>query len=392
MNKKLLAEEVIAYLLQHEATNASDFALKKHPFGTISSKELTQQLVGFQKSKKKLPTWYTTKNILFPPKINLEQTSSENTAMYKASLVSGENMIDITGGFGIDSYFFSKKVSHLFYCELNSDLQQLAHHNFKALGVSNIDSKCINGIEVLKQNSHLDWVFIDPSRRSNTKGKVFLLKDCLPNVSAMMPFIFNHSKNVLIKTAPIFDITQGFRELQHIKEVHIVAIENEVKELLWVLEKGFTGEVTYVCASLEKERNHIYKISDNELKTAKASFGTLSNYLYEPYAVFMKLGGFNWVSSYFKLEKLQEMSHLYTSKQLVEFPGKRFNVIQTYAYNKQAIKELSGGKASVVTRNFKLTVSMLRKKMKLKEDDMRFLFFTTDITGKQIIVDCERIF
>ncbi len=391
MNKYLLSKEVIEYLRQHESSNPNDFALKKHPFEIVNAKELTQQLVGIQKAKKKLPTWYNTTGILFPPKLNIEQTSSEKTAAYKASLVSGSKMIDITGGFGIDSYFFSKQVESLTHCELNQEIHELAAYNFQVLGSENIISKCTDGVEFMKFSNDWDWVYIDPSRRSYAKGKVFLLEDCLPNVVDLMDTIFDHAQNILIKTAPIYDITEGLRVLKHIKEVHIVALDNEVKELLWLLEKDFEGEVTFVCTSIEKKKTYTYRIPFSEIETSRASFSTAASYLYEPFAVFMKLGGFAWVSSYFKLNKLHSMSHLYTSSERVDFPGKTFEVNEVLPYNKAAIKKFSKESASVVTRNFKIKANELRKKLKLKEDDQRFLFFTTGIDGKQLVIDCQRI-
>ncbi len=391
MNTALLADEVRSYLLKYVSSNPSDFALKKHPFDTISTKELTQQLVGLQKTKKKLPTWYTSKGILFPPKLNLEQTSSEKAAAYKASLVSGSNMIDITGGFGIDSYFFSKNISHLFHCELNEELQSIASHNFEILGVGNIVSNCVDGLVQLQGSNNWDWVYVDPSRRSDAKGKVFLLQDCLPNVVDMMSDIFSYTKNVLIKTAPIFDISEGIRVLKHVKEIHIVAVDNEVKELLWILEKDFESDLTFVCTSLEKDQEYNYRIPSKEVVDSNARFSEVGTYLYEPFSVFMKLGGFDWISSHFDLHKLHKMSHLYTSSECIEFPGKTFSVKEVYQYNKKTIKQLSSSKASVVTRNFKIKANDLRKKMKLKEDDQRFLFFTTNIEGKPLVIDCSRV-
>lgn len=392
MNESLLTAEIREYLLEHEFVNSNDFALRKHPFKGVTTKELTQQLVGLQKSKKKLPTWYANKQILFPPKLNLEQTSSEKAAAYKASLVSGSKMIDVTGGFGIDSYFFAQQISALQHCELNVDLHALAAHNFKVLGVENITSICGDGVEALRQQSDLDWVYIDPSRRNTTKGKVFLLEDCLPNVVDMIDFIFNHSQSILIKTAPIYDITEGLRVLENVKEIHIVAVDNEVKELLWVLEKDFEGEICFIPTSIEKKETYSYTVPCFELKNSQAIYGEVGTYLYEPFAVFMKLGGFDWVSKNFELEKIHTMSHLYTNDEFIRFPGKAFKVEEVLPYNKASVKQLSGKRASVVTRNFKINATDLRKKMKLKEDDKRFLFFTTNVHNKQIIVDAKRIF
>ena len=391
MNKLLLNTDVYNFLVENEHNSATNIILKGSPFKGITSQELAQQLVGYQKSKKKLPTWYASNEVLYPPSLNLEQTSSEETAKYKSNLVSGNVLVDGTGGFGIDSFYFSKKMQQVIHCDLNAELQELAKHNFNVLNAKNITSLNADGIQTALETNKIDWLYIDPSRRNDTKGKVFFLNDCLPNVPEIQEECFKKVTNILVKTAPILDISVGLSELKNVKEIHIVATSNEVKELLWVLEKDYVGEPQVKAVNINKLKTIYVELSLKAEENAKATLTKVSNYLYEPYSAVMKTGAFNWLSQKYKVNKLQANSHLYTSRELISFPGKVFKVTNVFIYNKKAMKPLLGIKANVVTRNFKLKVADLRKKYKIKEGDNRFLFFTTNLENKQIVIDCTKI-
>ena len=236
MNLALLQPQVRDYLLVHLHENAASFILKSHPFD-ISSQELAQQLIGLQKAKSKFPILFKNEQILYPPKVNLEQTSSWETAIYKANLVKGDSMMDLTGGFGIDDIAFAKAYSTTIHIELNPELQELAAHNFKALG-THIQSFQNDGISFLKStNDSFDLIYIDPSRKTETTSKAILLTDYEPNVIDHLDLLFEKSDQVLIKTSPMLDITAGMQQLKNVAEIHVVAIKNEVKELLWLLRK-----------------------------------------------------------------------------------------------------------------------------------------------------------
>uniref|UniRef100_UPI00404899C9 hypothetical protein n=1 Tax=Flavobacterium sp. TaxID=239 RepID=UPI00404899C9 len=240
----ILHNDIQDFINENLNTDSTKLALKKNPFPEVSYAEIINQIIAKKKAKDKLPTWFSKENIIYPEKISMEQTSSETTAKYKASLVSGEKLIDCTGGFGIDDYYFSKVFKSLIHCELNSDLSKIVKHNFKVLNATNI--KCYQGdsTEFLK-NYHaepveaqkFDCIYIDPSRRNDTKGKVFMLADCLPNVVELQDFYYQFTNTLLIKTAPILDLHAGLLELKNVAEIHVVAVDNEVKELLWKIEK-----------------------------------------------------------------------------------------------------------------------------------------------------------
>jgi hypothetical protein len=209
-------------------------ALQKNPFPETEWISILNQVEAKSKAKLKLPTWFATENIIYPSKISVEQTSSEKTATYKASLISGESLIDLTGGFGVDDFHFAKKIKTVTHCEINPELSQIVKHNLEQLNVKNINCYSGDSLATLAElNTKWDWIYIDPSRRNDAKGKVFMLKDCSPNVPENLDLLFLHSNSILIKTAPLLDISAGLLELKNVKTIHIVALENEVKELIF---------------------------------------------------------------------------------------------------------------------------------------------------------------
>jgi 16S rRNA G966 N2-methylase RsmD len=391
LNNSILHPEVQNYIDEHLNSDVSKILFKGTNFQSVSTPEVVEQIAAKKKSKEKLPTWFSTKNIYYPNKLNIEQTSSETTAKYKADLISGSSIIDLTGGFGVDSYYFSKKASQVVHCEINKNLSEIASHNFKLLEASNIETIAENGIDYLmKSDQNFDCIYIDPSRRNDAKGKVFLLKDCLPNVPENIEFLFEKSTVILIKNSPILDITSAINELKYVKEIHVVAVHNEVKELLYILEKNYKNSIEIKTINILKNKNQLF---DFKLDTDKNStFSLVKKYVYEPNASIMKSGGFNEVSAQFKIDKLHQNSHLYTSEKLINFPGRRFEVLHTIPFDKKQLKKLiPSGKANITTRNFPQTVAQIRKKTGLKDGGEIYLFFTTDINNKHLVIVCQKI-
>lgn len=392
MDKQLLQPEIQDFINESLTANFSKLALQKNPFPEIAWSDILTQLGCKIKAKEKLPTWFNSENILYPSKISLEQTSSEITAKYKANLVDGKTLIDLTGGFGIDDYYFAKKINRVVHCELKQELSAIVNHNLTPLKVSNIE--CINkdsSLVLRELNQQFDWIYIDPSRRNDAKGKVFMLKDCLPNVPENLDFYFTFSKNILIKTAPILDISAGFLELKNVKEIHIVAINNEVKELLWLIERGFVSNTTIKTINFNKETEEKFDFNLNELPENN-SYSLPQEYLYEPNSAILKSGAFDLIPSRFNLEKLHQHSHLYTSSQLIEFCGRRFEIKKSFEYNKKEMKEyLENKKANITTRNFPETVEHIRKKWKIKDGGDTYTFFTTDMKNTKIVLICAKI-
>lgn len=392
MNQDLLKSEVQKFINESLEVNFSKIALLKNPFPEISWTEILTQIASKAKAKTKLPTWFNTDNILYPSKLSIEQTSSEITANYKTKLISGESIIDLTGGFGIDDYYFAKVFSKVIHCELKQELHDIVKNNLLSLSVENIECHYGDSLDVLKNlNLKFDWIYVDPSRRNDAKGKVFMLKDCLPNVPENLDLYFTFSDNILIKTAPLLDISAGLSELKNVLEIHVVAINNEVKELLWILKKGFLGSQKIKTINITKSKDEIFDfdlVNNDDLPT----FSEPKKYLYEPNSVILKSGGFNNLAINYKLSKLQQHSHLYTSDELIEFPGRSFKINRIFEYNKVNMKEfLINSKANITTRNFPESVEELRKKWKIKDGGELYSFFTTDKNNRKIVLICVKI-
>jgi 16S rRNA G966 N2-methylase RsmD len=255
LNLAILRPDVQKFINDNLQFDSIKLILKGSPFDALSIQEIANQIIAKQKSEKKLPTWFSTKNIYYPEKISIEQTSSEITAKYKSELVSGNSIIDITGGFGIDCFYFSKKFKKVIHCEINDDLSTIVKYNYQQFGIHNIDTFSGDGIKYLKNTAaFFDCMYIDPSRRNDVKGKVFLLQDCLPNVPENIDFLFTKTTQILLKNSPILDITNAINELKFVKEVHVIAIKNEVKEVLFLLEKEYINGITIKTSNIEKNK------------------------------------------------------------------------------------------------------------------------------------------
>jgi hypothetical protein len=391
MDQSILAKEIQDFIRNHIEVDVNLLALQKHKFLNTDFSAILNQIAAKQKAKTKLPTWFNTENIIYPAKISVEQTSSERTAAYKSQWVSGEFLMDLSGGFGVDDFYFAQKITQVFHCEIKPELSAIVKHNFAQLKATNI--QCFSGDSyaiLIAQKPALDWIYIDPSRRNEAKGKVFMLKDCLPNVPENLDFYFGFAANIMIKTAPLLDITAGLSELKNVKAIHIVALENEVKELLWILEKNYVGSTQIVSANLLKTKTEEFCFElDSE---HQASFGLPQKYLYEPNAAIMKSGGFDLVSSRFGLDKLHQNSQLYTSEMLIDFPGRRFEIQQQIGYNRNEMKPLlENQKANLTTRNFPDSVESIRKKWKIKDGGNLYCFFTTDKNNHKIVLLCSKL-
>ncbi|WP_406683534.1 class I SAM-dependent methyltransferase [Seonamhaeicola sp. MEBiC1930] len=390
MNLDILNTEIQNFISENLNADITKLLLKGTSFDNVDTKSIIEQIEAKNRCKSKLPTWFNSKNIYYPNKLNIEQTSSEIAAKYKSELVSGDSIIDLTGGFGVDCFYFSKRFKNVTHCELNTELSNIVKYNYQQLSANNIDVFHTDGIKHLKTNhKKFDWIYIDPSRRHDSKGKVFFLKDCLPNVPEHLDVLFNISNNILIKTSPLLDISVGINELKHIKAIHVVAINNEVKELLWELENNYDNTIKIKTVNIKKKQKETFSFVFNSNKTPTTYSKPLS-YLFEPNSAILKSGGFNEISNQLNVLKLHQHSHLYTTDTLIDFPGRAFKIIKVVSYNKKEFKKLNITNANLTTRNFPETVQQIRKKLKIKDGGNLYLFFTTDNTNSKIIIVCQK--
>ncbi len=392
MNKAILNPEVQQFIQDNLRKDISKLILKGSPFKVISIQELATQILGLIRAESKLPTWFKTEGILFPHNLNLEQTSSEITAKYKSELIEGEVLVDITGGFGIDDLYFAKRFKKVIHCELDAELSELASHNFHVLGATNIDTFSVNGLSYLENTSEkIDWIYIDPTRRDDHGGKVFLLEHCTPNVPLNLKFLFSKAGNILVKTSPLLDISLGINEFRKVIAIHIIAVNNEVKELLWVLNRNISSEIKIKTVNITKKDTQIL---ESILVGAQASydFKLPLKYLYEPNAAIMKSGLFRVLAEETGTFKLHSNSHLYTSEELKAFPGRSFEILNILPYHKKTLKRtLKLKKANVTTRNFQRSVSEIRKELKLEDGGDHYLFFTTNFNEDKIVLVCKKV-
>jgi 16S rRNA G966 N2-methylase RsmD len=392
MNNKLLAKAVQEYISANLNADVNQIALAKSPFEGITAAELATQITAKKKSEKKLPTWFNTSDIYYPPVLSIEQTSSEITAKYKSKLAKGNTLIDITGGFGIDSYYFSKSVKAVTHCEINPELSAIAKHNAQALQATNIEFKAEDGIAyAMASDTSFGTIYVDPARRAE-KGKVFMLKDCTPDIASNLDTLLEKSSRIIIKTAPLLDISAGLSELKQVSEIHIVSVKNECKELLWIIDKDYKGDTKIIAVTLnngiEKDFSFYRSASNGSIQFINDL--TTGDYLYEPDAALLKSGAFNLIGTTYNLLKLHPQTQLFSSAMVnKDFPGRIFKIeaVLTTA----ALKKQENLKGNVIVRNYPAKPEDLVKKYKIKADQNQFLIFTKVGNGENIVVKASII-
>ena len=394
----MLSEAIKAFIEEHKDDDVHQLLLSSQVLQGEDLRIAVQQIDGRQRIKQKLPSWYHNSSIYYPVHLSLEQCSSELTARYKEQLIKGDSLVDLTGGFGVDTTCLARNFKRVTYVEQNESLALIAQANFKAFGLDNISVKVGQAEQILAQLDEVDVVFIDPARRNRAGAKVISIADCTPNVLEIESELRKKAKKVLIKMSPMLDVTLACRELTNIGEIHIVAVQNECKELLLLMDnsKEVVKSPHLYCVNLKgKEDFELFSYSlDQELEASVAYSSEVQKYLYEPNVALLKAGAYKVMSEYYHLSKLHVNSHLYTSNELVEaFPGRQFLVESVYGFDKSSLKSLKKNvkAANLTIRNFPSTVAQLRKKLKIVEGGNKYLFATTLHSGDKVIIVCSKI-
>lgn len=380
----------------------NDLALQRNKYKHLSDAEwhwFLQQIEGRERTADKLPTFASIPDWWYPVRLSCEQCSSELTARYKASLLSPlalgegkeERLLDLTGGYGVDTYFLSEQFIHTDYVEQNEELCRIAAHNFALSQKSKVERQKLSiAIHNTTAEDFLlsspcgeaGWglIFLDPARRDSHGSKVFRLEDCTPNVVELLPTLLAHSKRLLIKLSPMLDLTQAVTSLSQVNwDIHIVAIKNEVKEVL--LLSGGTGQITTIDLA-QKDQAFVFTREEEQHCGLDIRDGKLANYLYEPNAAILKAGAYKLVAQRFGLHKLDVNTHLYTSRQFIEnFPGRVWRITE-----KQNLKQ-----ANVLTRNYPLTPEQLKKKLHLRDGGTAFVIGCR-VAGKPTLLYAERVY
>lgn len=385
MNKRLTEPAVQDYIHDNLNADVHKIAMAKSPFPEVTGKELANQIASRKKSLRKLPTWFHTDFIYYPPLLSVEQCSSEITAAYKAGLATGKSIIDLTGGYGVDSYYFSQQLKSVTHCEINEELSAIASYNGVLLKQDNVQFISGDGLEFLKNtNQEFDCVYIDPARRS-TSGKVFMLKDCTPDIVENLSLLLSKAKRILVKTAPLLDLSAGLKELDHVAEIHIVSVKNECKELIWVIERDFEGSTSIICTTLNTTKKQFRFTLGEEGTTAITGSVSPGQYLYEPDVALLKSGAFNLIAERYQLQKFHHQTQLYTSSVIhTEFPGRIFLLNEVMSAAK--IKKEKNLVGNVIVRNYPDKAATLVDKYHIKPDDTAFIIFTQSSTEGKIII------
>ena len=393
----------------------SVLALHSHRYPDIDMPFLLDQLSGWQTARTKLPSWAANEDIIYPPHLSMEQCSSEQTAEYKARLVTrlvgtgtsvSSSLCDLTGGFGVDFSFMARAFERAIYVEQQEKLCALARHNFHALGLTQAEVVNDDGTVYLHQLHHVSVLFLDPARRNEQGGKTVLISDCTPDVLALENELLKKADSVVIKLSPMLDWHRAVDELNSlgnvVREVHIVSVRNECKELLLVLQrtKGEKDDKTATEKALQvfcvNDESIVSYSLDEALSVSQRLLSAVpqaGQYLYEPNASLMKAGCFALLTARYPLSVLSLNSHLFVSEEAIDdFPGRRFEITAVSSFNKKELRcSLSGiDKANIAVRNFPMSVAELRKRLKIKEGGDVYLFATTDAESNHLLFVCKK--
>lgn len=372
-------KEIQNYINANLNTDLHSLLLKKSPFAEVSMQEIVQQIKGKQVAQKKFP-FLLKEGIVFPPHLNLEQSSSEKTALYKSQILKGEKFIDLTSGFGIDAYYLSENFSEITLVEQNPELLRIVEHNWNILGK---EAKFINKrLEDFLTESHenFDVIYLDPARRDSNKNKVFLLENLSPNILEIQEKMLFVSKEVVVKLSPLIDLKYLVSVLQNVSRIEIIAVKNDVKEVVVFLSNDDYEKIICNCVNLESEETG-FQFQFGEEENAHAEYSEPEKFIYIPNNSVLKAGVFNLISKRFNLKKLHPNTHIYTSNhQAEDFPGR---VFEMESIDSKQIKKKE--QFNIISKNYPLKPEEIKKKYSLKDGGENYLIFTQSKKGKIIL-------
>lgn len=401
MNIYQLSDNDKTFIKNHENDDLCRLSLQKHKFENSNIHFLIEQISARQHAKKKLPTWCNNYDLIFPPSIRVEQSSSELTADYKATLCGGDSLIDLTCGFGVDTFALSRKFRSVNCLDSNEALISIIKHNAEVLQLHHIEAindNCVHYLENVNEKL-FDWIFIDPSRRDDGGTRFSSIEDYSPNILEIKKLLFDKGNNIMIKLSPMLEIKQLLRFFPETNQIHIISIDNECKEILLMLRKDSclqVEEIPFFCVNFDKKGTQLLQLSDGEEQKSRNHFKDdglkewENFYLYEPNSSIMKSGLYFSIADIFHVSKIHYNSHLYISSELVEqFPGRIFKIEKKFSdFRKDTLKSLINysRKMNLTVRNFPMSVEQLRDRLQLKEGGDFYLFATTTAEGHTLIL------
>ena len=391
----LINTATIQFIKEHLNDDPIKLALQAKKFPDVDMSVAITQIAGRKIAAEKVPSWMQFEGLVFPSHLSMEQCSSEATAVYKASLMSGNSFADLTAGFGIDCAFAAKNFKRGAYVERQEELCAIARNNYHLLGLLDVDIVNGDGVEYLSEMQEVDWLFLDPARRNKQGGKTVAIEDCEPNVAELWKLLLQKSSKVMIKLSPMLDITLALQSLAFVSDVHVVSVANECKELLIILDRGAVDcEISITSVNLLKSgESQLFTFTRNEELCECEYAHEIGRYLYEPNASILKAGAYKSIANRYGLKKLHPNSHLYTSDIFVsEFPGRKFCCESVFGLGKKELKSNLGDikKANITIRNFPSSVDELRKRIKLSDGGDLFLVATTLIDEQKVLIKCTK--
>lgn len=390
-----LSQHTLEFIRDHANDDVRTLALQAHKFTDVDMQAAIIQIAGRQAATNKIPSWTSIDGILYPRHLSMEQCSSELTARYKASLISGETLTDLTGGFGIDCAFLSTHFQKVSYVERQEELCDIASHNFPLMGLNHIEIHNEDGELHLQQMKRVDCIFLDPARRNEHGGKTIAISDCEPDVAGLEELLMKKANRVMIKLSPMLDLSLALKTMKYTQEVHVVSVNNDCKELLLMLgNTSPTRQIPIHCINLTPKEKQVFTFTrEEELEAECAYTENPGRYLYEPNASILKAGAFRSLAATFGVKKLHPNSHLYTSDAWIEdFPGRAFLVTGQCSFNKKEMKACIGDiqKANITVRNFPATVAEIRKRTRLSDGGEVYLFATTLSDDRKALIRCSK--
>lgn len=389
-------EQTQRFIRENANKDIRTLALSGSKYPDVDIPFALDQIAGRQTARKKIPRWAAIDDVVYPPHLSMEQCSSEQTALYKASMVEGETLVDLTGGFGVDFSFMSCGFKKSIYVERQKHLCEIADSNFGVLKLTGANVVCGDGVEYLETLDHVSWIYLDPARRNEHGGKTYAISDCMPDVTEIKDLLLAKADKVMVKLSPMLDWRKAVDDLGNcVSEVHIVSVDNECKELLLIMQRE-AAELKVVCVN--NDEVFVFGSSDDTFRSSGVkewrSDATESTYLYEPNASIMKAGCFAELERAFGARQVERNSHLFVSEHFIEdFPGRKFRVEKVTTLNKKDIKNALDGivKANITVRNFPMSVEQLRKRLKIKEGGSDYIFATTLMDKSHVLLLCSRL-
>ena len=394
-------QKTLDFIAKHLSDDVRNLALQASRYPNVDMPFAIDQIAGYQTALQKLPTFAKTAGIYYPHHLSMEQCSSEQAARHKAEIIANipsnkDSFVDLTAGFGIDFSFIAPLFRQSTAIERQDYLCEIQQHNLPLLGLDNAQVIHADASRYLEGTDYADWIFLDPARRDAHGGKVVAISDCEPNVAEWEESLLEKANYVMVKLSPMLDITLALRTLKHVREVHVIAVHNECKELLFVLDKNTHSidSIQLTATNLTSQGNQMFRFTMQEESDAAVIFSdSIQDYLYEPNTALIKSGAFRSVANRFGVKKLHPNSHLYTSPVFIpDFPGRSFQVDSVCGFGKKDIKTFLQGisQANLSVRNFPSSVAELRKRLKLKDGGDVYLFATTLKESEKVLIKCRK--